>query len=475
MSEVAKLETGIHGILHTAGTALPELFVINLCASMTPIPALPKTLKGFEKYKLYQVSRQEDGRRRFRLRLGFFTSEADAEWVLNSVRSLYPTAFTGCLTQEDLRFTGGDSPQMAAAIAAAPAPNTPPAEPATRIKPAAHTTTSTVSQAPAATIKTPPALPVKLPAPSPAPGLSLETPAVPKSMPAAQTQTYAPAFHVARGIELPETHLELTDEHQILSVPATPPTMPAKPAAAPPRSAAATPGHAVRSASGTPVAAQTTVAAGTRKGPVHSASIVTPPKTGEDDYVPILDTTLTIRTLTQSEAEDPNRPKWFVVQLALSEQPINLDTMPKLDIFAAYRLYCVALMEGGSIRHALRLGFFRENVSAEAVMGYLKAFFPTPGITQISSAEQERFAEPKLQPRPVTEPAAKVVSLSDKRMPPAKAASTTSAPLPQAQPAPRSRTGTTASAAPAKDSKSRMAPPVRTQSFLSRLIGRQLD
>src|SRR5690349_4816024 len=106
MNDVAILDSGNNIMLSTAAAAVPELFVINLCASMTPMPAVPKNLKGFEKYKLYQVSRQEDGRRRFRLRLGFFTSEADAESVLNSVRSLYPAAFTGCVTNEDMRYTG---------------------------------------------------------------------------------------------------------------------------------------------------------------------------------------------------------------------------------------------------------------------------------------------------------------------------------------------------------------------------------
>ena len=51
--------------------------------------------------------------------------------------------------------------------------------------------------------------------------------------------------------------------------------------------------------------------------------------------------------------------------------------MPHLDIFEVYRLYSVASAGGGKIVHSLRLGFFREVVSAEAVSGYLKTFFPT--------------------------------------------------------------------------------------------------
>jgi hypothetical protein len=43
--------------------------------------------------------------------------------------------------------------------------------------------------------------------------------------------------------------------------------------------------------------------------------------------------------------------------------------------------------------HSLRLGFFREEVSAEAVSGYLKTFFQTPTVVRISIAEQGRFKD----------------------------------------------------------------------------------
>ena len=43
----------------------PGPFVINLSASTAPIGIAPTGLAGFEKFKLYQVSRKEDGRDRF--------------------------------------------------------------------------------------------------------------------------------------------------------------------------------------------------------------------------------------------------------------------------------------------------------------------------------------------------------------------------------------------------------------------------
>ena len=42
-----------------------------------------------------------------------------------------------------------------------------------------------------------------------------------------------------------------------------------------------------------------------------------------------LDSTQTIRTLTKAELSDANQPKWYVVQLALSNQAVNMEAMPQ--------------------------------------------------------------------------------------------------------------------------------------------------
>ncbi len=98
------------------------LFVINLCASIAPVRLDGNNIPGLENYRLYQVARNEDGRTRHRLRLGFFTSESHAESVLTVVRQQYPTAFTACLCEEDRRFARGYLPEAAdLAIAASAA------------------------------------------------------------------------------------------------------------------------------------------------------------------------------------------------------------------------------------------------------------------------------------------------------------------------------------------------------------------
>jgi hypothetical protein len=454
-----------------------SLFVINLCASQAPFPNSNKTLPGLDNYRLYQVTRREDGRTRYRLRLGFFTSEADAEAVLATVREQHPTAFTTCLCEEDKRFTRGYAipatqakpamsivPSPAAAPAAKPAPV---AKSAPAQKPAAAPAAAPVTKAaPAKPASTPAShIEVKAPAakaePAPAPAKPAssavelgfledltwepppltpaanapihseaapakpiakkpavatkpveskpETPAAkptqPTPAPAKQTTTSkvedtsasmrvkaleltfsdppapvakatAPTgnkpFHVGKGIEIPSSALDLQLE------PAATPA--AASTQAPAKATAAKPAHA----NAAPPAIRPIPAPGA-KAPAAPAR----QPAGNSD----LDSTQTIRALTSAEMNDESQEKWFSIQLAASEQPVNLDAMPHLDIFEAYTLYSVATAGSGKIVHSLRLGFLKEAVSAEAVAGYLKTFFNTPSVMRISVAEHGRFKD----------------------------------------------------------------------------------
>jgi hypothetical protein len=116
-------------------------------------------------------------------------------------------------------------------------------------------------------------------------------------------------------------------------------------------------------------------------------------------HVPTLESTQTVRALTQLELEDDRASHWFVVQLSLAEDAFDPDTVPNLDIFSVYRLYSVAGIDQGRIVHALRLGFFTEEMAAGAVASYLAAFYDKPTIKRVSAAERERFAEQSLEPR----------------------------------------------------------------------------
>jgi hypothetical protein len=129
------------------------------------------------------------------------------------------------------------------------------------------------------------------------------------------------------------------------------------------------------------------------------ASAKSTPSEQLSKHVPSLETTQTVRALTQLELEDDQVSRWFVIQLSLAEEPFDPDTVPNLDIFSVYRLYSVAGIDQGRIVHALRLGFFTEEIAAGAVASYLAGFYDKPSIKRVSAAERGRFAEQSLEPR----------------------------------------------------------------------------
>jgi hypothetical protein len=604
ISKVFAEATSTQTVAAVASSNGSPLFVINLCASMAPLVGAAKTLAGLDKYRVYQVSRVEDGRTRYRLRVGFFASEDEAEQALAKVREQYPTAFASCLADEDRKFARGFIPEHSAAVVAPPPPVSRPSismvvdndstrpvkilRPDTAAAPetnAAKVVTSLAAKAPAAkaVVATPPPI---APAPAQTPvtavtesaeiemdwealaralpegpaqiaqaaapmeaavevELSWEPPATasvqadtPTSAPvakiAAKTAAAAPIVPAARAPAVeknagpastampnsastakpapavpsksatantgatpatksertpakqassaalpaistaaPAATLELVTSSAPLPSPAAPqhrgvvdakapslesirlqlatelavapkltPT-PSKPAAANEpfhvgkgvelpatdlvldTTGAVPPSNQPDTVAGQPFhvgkgvdlpAMDLTLDAGAG---AQDASTVAVPLSASSSYEN-LDSTQTIRALTEEELNDESQEKCFAIQLAVSEQPVNLDAMPHLDIFEAYRLYSIATVDSGKITHSLRIGFFREEVSANAVAGYLRTFFPSPSIVRISLAEQARFKEPP-QPKPVAEAAAapvtesKVVALSDAR------------------------------------------------------------
>jgi len=72
----------------------------------------------------------------------------------------------------------------------------------------------------------------------------------------------------------------------------------------------------------------------------------------------------------------------YVVELRVSPVPIDPHSVPLLDIFDAYRLYSEIGHEGGRVRHALHLGYFKENGTAAAIAKYLAAYFEAPRVVQ---------------------------------------------------------------------------------------------
>jgi hypothetical protein len=112
-----------------------------------------------------------------------------------------------------------------------------------------------------------------------------------------------------------------------------------------------------------------------------------------------IESTQTVRALTSIELEDEDALRWFVIQLSVGAEPCDPDTVPNLDIFGVYRLYSVEAFDQGRVMHALRLGFFSEQIAAQAVANYLAGFYDEPTVKRVSVAERERFAEQRVEAR----------------------------------------------------------------------------
>jgi hypothetical protein len=119
----------------------------------------------------------------------------------------------------------------------------------------------------------------------------------------------------------------------------------------------------------------------------------------EQSGAPLIDSTQTAHALAPLELADGEASCMFAIQLMLCEDPIDAEQVPNLHIFGEYRLYSVTGLDQSRVMHALRVGFFSSVLAAEAVAGYLAAYFDTPVIKRVSLAESERFAERRLAAR----------------------------------------------------------------------------
>ena len=68
-------------------------FVINLCRVAAPIPIPQPRSSQLMKYRFFLSERWEEGRRRYRLHMGYFPTVAAAQKWLGILRRVYPGAF----------------------------------------------------------------------------------------------------------------------------------------------------------------------------------------------------------------------------------------------------------------------------------------------------------------------------------------------------------------------------------------------
>src|ERR1700693_6304202 len=168
-----------------SGAAVPHRllrnrFVINLCGASTPVALTPPNHAGLKRFTFCVSRRREEGRERFRLHMGYFDSQEDAERLLDIVREIYPGAWAGLAPGLRLQaqaeaaaaasasadsqgaappapIAAASEPQHAAPIAAAPPMASPPESSAAA--PVASTPPSEATAVPAEVIDGPLELP----------------------------------------------------------------------------------------------------------------------------------------------------------------------------------------------------------------------------------------------------------------------------------------------------------------------------
>ena len=72
------------------GAAPLNAFVINLCSSTTPVALTPPDHAGLKRFTFFVSRRREEVRERFRLHMGYFDTQEEAEKLLDIVREIYP-------------------------------------------------------------------------------------------------------------------------------------------------------------------------------------------------------------------------------------------------------------------------------------------------------------------------------------------------------------------------------------------------
>ena len=358
----------------TAATAR-NLFVINLCASTTPVALTPPDHAGLKRFTFFVSRRREEGRERFRLHMGYFDSQEEAEKLLDIVREIYPGAWAGLSPGQRLRARAQAQAEAAAADATAAAETG-------NINPAVSKRLDAVAadaaQAPA-TARAAASQPVVQPEPIVEP-----TPV------AASAPETALALLPDEGRRVSASHAT-GREHEA-----------ARHALSNVRAAIASledTGSAPTLAPLPELKAATTIATGTHdaardlsesatlnvlesKTDTGGATTVNQPR------LPVIDKNFTPATAAGARPRDEKTA--YAVQLLWSVQPIDMEQIPQLAIFSAYTLYGAEGNRDGRRWYGVRLGFFTDAVSAKQVAHYVRSDFSTVSVVPVTVRERER-------------------------------------------------------------------------------------
>ncbi len=378
-------------------SSLRNRFVINLCGSTTPVALTPPDHAGLKRFTFFVSRRREEGRERFRLHMGYFDSQEDAERLLDIVREIYPGAWAGLAPGQRLRAQAeaeaqaagendADTPHHDAAtvapVAAAAAVDVPAAMdvPAAVVAPA---TAAAVVAAPmvAATVEV-------AASPPEATALSLLPDEGRRVIElAAITQENEAAARALSNVRAAIASLEdpTANTPTLSPIPELKAAVAAKPPAAaePARDLSDSAALRVLEAAAADKASQSTV---------------------RQPALPTTDDAAAAAAKAASSGKPRDEKTAYAVQLLWSVQPIDIEQIPQLAIFSAYTLYGAEGNRDGRRWYGVRLGFFTDAVSAKQVAHYVRSDFSTVSVVPVTVRERERakLASTRPDATPVT-------------------------------------------------------------------------
>jgi hypothetical protein len=320
----------------TDGAAAPsQLFVINLCASTSPMALSHPSAPELKRYTFFVSRQRDDGRERFRLHMGYFASQDEAEAMLEAVRAVYPAAWVGPAPTVGTPRRG----RAPLVTVAAPVPAVPPAV-AAPVAPRAPV----IASAPSPVLEAMSNVRDVLAQLSEAP----EPPEPPRLQPMMR-QPPAAELDAAETLRVLESPVAAVAS----PAPVAPIAAPAAAKVQPPRLLPAM--------------------AGEQQPEVR---VVTPEDT---------------QTLTDIRIDaENNAPPCFAVQLIWSVSPINVAMLPHLAIFDAYTLYNVEGNRQGRKWYGVRLGFFSDPNAATQVANYVRSDYTAVAIVPVATKERDR-------------------------------------------------------------------------------------
>ncbi len=347
-------------ILNNESAAAPtQLFVINLCASTSPMALSHPSAPELKRYTFFVSRQREDGRERFRLHMGYFASQQEADAMLNAVRDVYPAAWAG------LAPTSG-APRRAR-TATMPA-----------VKPARIVAAVAPVVAPVA-----PAAVVRAPAPAPVAAAAIV------AAPEPQARVLDSMSNV-RDVLAQLSEVAEPKPAAVMAAAAPAPRVETAVALAPPPIVEPPRLLPVAKPGSPPVRAEVPALSNSQTLRVLESAVPASMVGLESDAEVRVVTPEDTQTLTDIRIDvQNNAPPCFAVQLVWSVSPIDIAALPHLAIFDAYTLYNVEGNRQGRKWFGLRLGFFSDPNSATQVANYVRADYRAVAIVPVATKERD--------------------------------------------------------------------------------------